>query len=103
MNQILLLESFQRALVGCCSVCVTKAFGFTLKLRVSPYMRPMPLDSILYITCSSAYEFLKVSAMLDQSLSVNSVARGTPLIFDFPPMLVKNIQQVEVNVIDSLL
>jgi hypothetical protein len=59
MNQIVLLESFHRALLGCCSVCVTKAFDFTLKLRVSPYMRPMPLDSILYITCSSAYEYLE--------------------------------------------
>jgi hypothetical protein len=37
-------------LLGCCSVCVTKAFDF---------MRPMPLDSILCITCSSAYEYLE--------------------------------------------
>jgi hypothetical protein len=41
--------------------------------------------------------------MFVQSLSVNSVARGTLLIFDLPRMLVKDIQQVEVNVIDSLL
>lgn len=105
-SSIVLNEVFHRALLTCCCSCVTKAIGFTQKLNPSSNMRKLQIYSILHITSSSPYEFLKVLETFLRSLSAESTARGqlgSPLIFGLPRLLLKDMRQVEVNIIDSLL
>lgn len=106
MKKNVLLESFHQSLLACCCLCVTKANAFAQRLRVSSFMKQLTLTSILLITGSGPYEFLKVSSRFLRSLAVTSVARGkltSPLIFPLPSLLRNDIEQVEVNIIDSLL
>jgi Retinoblastoma-associated protein B domain/Retinoblastoma-associated protein A domain len=100
------LESFHQSLLACCCLCVTKANAFAKRFRASPFLKRLTMTSILFITGSGPYEFLKVSNTFLRSLSVNSVAHdklASPLISPLPALLRNHIEQVEIHTIDSLL
>ena len=101
-------ESFHRALVACCYFSISKAVSVTQKIRPAEAMYTIPIYSLLQniVQCSS-YEFLKTSEFFFiPSQSVHSEAYnqlGSPFIFTLPRRIVKNVQEMETNIIDSLL
>lgn len=103
--QIVLYPVFHRALLACCTWCVTKAVGVTQKLRASPSLQAIQIHSTLQVCESNPYDFLKVSDSFLRSLTLETARGklGSPLIFALPRTLHKDLKQVETNVADSLL
>ena len=102
---IILNEVFHSALLTCCCFCVIKAVGATQKLHPSPNLHALQIFSILHITESNPYDYLKVSESFYRALS-RETARGklgSPLIFALPRILQRDVKQTDVQITDSLL
>jgi len=102
---IVLNPVFHRALLACCCWCVTKAIGVTQKLRATPALQAVHINSILEVTESNPYEFMKVSDSFVRSLT-SSTAKGkldSPLILRLPKALERDMRLVESILSDTLL
>jgi hypothetical protein len=98
-------KTFHRSLLACCVSCVVRAISQTQKLRPAQYLQVLPIFSVLLIAEINAYEFLKVSETFLRALT-SDTARGqigSPLIFELPRLIVKDLRKIESGVIDTLL
>jgi len=77
--------------------------GITQNIRPTPIQEPY--YSVLHVTESNPYAFLKVSETFRRALTSSEIKGrlGSPLVYDLPRALVKEIQRVEMLMIDSLL
>ena len=104
-SNLILSPSFHAALLACCTLCVTHAVGCTPALRPCAYLRRCDILTILHVTSTTPYEFLKVSETVRRALAPSSPACGkieSPLVFALPTVLQRLIQQTEVHILDSL-
>lgn len=104
-SHLILNPSFHAALLACCTLCVTHAVGCTPTLRPCAYLRRCDILTILHVTSTTPYEFLKVSETVRRALAPSSPACGkigSPLVFALPKVLQRLIQQTEVHILDSL-
>jgi len=105
LQKLVMNPNFHAALLACCTSCVTKAIGCTQKLHPSSYLRNLQIYSILHVTGTTSYEFLKVSETFLRALTTETAAGklGSTLLFGLPRTLQRNIRREEVNILDSLL
>jgi hypothetical protein len=101
-------ESFHRALIACCYICVAMAVQYTGRIRPSKGIHSIPVYTLLQnvVQCSS-YEFIKVlDYFFLPSLSASSEAYnqlGSPFIFTLPHRIVTELHDIKQYVLDSLL
>jgi hypothetical protein len=103
--QIVMYSVFHKALLACCMWCVTKAIGATQKLRSSPCLQALSIQSTLRVCDSNPYDFLKVSESFLRvlCLGTSNLKLGSPLPQKLPRLLHRDLQSMEVIILDSLL
>ncbi|GAX28234.1 retinoblastoma-associated protein [Fistulifera solaris] len=103
--QIVMYSVFHKALLACCMWCVTKAIGATQKLRSSPCLQALSIQSTLRVCDSNPYDFLKVSESFLRvlCLGTSNLKLGSPLPQKLPRLLHRDLQSMEVTILDSLL
>jgi hypothetical protein len=103
--KLLLCESFHRAMLSCCCICLMKGLCSSSALALSEKYLDLDFPCIQHITESCPYTYLKVSESFARALKLDK-PRGklrTPYVLGLPRILQQQLSQCEVLVIDSLL
>ena len=102
---IIFSDSFHKALLSCCILCVLKAVGSTQKLRSNPTMQYLQIYPILLMTESNPFDFFKVVGSFLTALTTETARGqlGSPLIFALPRSLIREVKDTESKILDSLL
>jgi hypothetical protein len=99
--------SFHRALFACCYSCILKGVGINQKLQINRSNQDMTVQALMDTTESDSFTFLKVIEGFCRALVATKGAHqkqlGFPIVPGLPVILYKQLQKVEVQLIDSVL
>jgi len=99
--------SFHRALLACCYSCILKGVGINQKLQIDRTNQDMAVQALMDTTESDPFTFLKVIEAFCRALVATKEAHqkqlGFPIVAGLPVILYKQLQKVEVQLIDSVL
>jgi hypothetical protein len=97
--------SFHSALLACCLLCVHKGVGATAQKILPPGDNTNALAALHVCECPPE-EYLMVSETFQRALSGSTPARGklgSPLLYDIPCALWREVQRAERHVLDIIL